>query len=189
MESYRLDIEDFDQELIRHGSFKMTDYQYERLRKRAFDKRTSLGAEIRNCINESFAREDLEKKNKSSVSAVPLVSPRRKDILKLIKHCRKVNEESPFEIDGKNGFINQVKEQKLFGLVWSDNLLKSLSKDIQKGYKNYFYQQDSEKKLGEIIKVMDLSDKQIKVFRKYLGSPFYESENVEVEFKEEEKWY
>ena len=96
-----------------------------------------------------------------------LVSPKKDEILRLLKDCSEglFVPPTPFEIEGEDGFIGQVKARGLTGDVWTHDMLEVCGKKLRLGYENYTLSPNAENFLDRVSKAMRLDEAQNEVLK------------------------
>ena len=156
-------------------TFRITKKQYETLKEKAKEKGISMA---------SYMRESLIKSFPSDVS-----DETKQNIDQLLEDCSQTDEwedEPKFEIEGEQGFLNQVVQRELTAEFWTPRQLDRVAERFVVGYKGYFVKPDVNSLLKRFGKAMKFDKTQ----REYLERKVIEVlEESGIELpSEEDEW-
>jgi len=107
--------------------FRLSRTQYETLKEKAREKGVSMA---------SYIRESLIKNFSSNIS-----NEKKQEIDQLLRDCSTTDEldGESFNIEGKEGFLNQMAERKLIGEIWNPEQLDKIAEKFVIGWERYFF--------------------------------------------------
>lgn len=107
----------------------------------------------------------------------------------LLKDCTTKDdfeEKEGFEIEGKDGFLNQTKERKIIAEAWTEEQLYEVAEKLIVGHDGYFVPPSYEDLINRSAEAMKLNENQ----KAYLTQVIEElvSKQEETESEKEESW-
>lgn len=142
-------------------------------------------AKKRGLSTASYVREAL-------MTSIDVSPEEEKEIKRLLEDC---STEEGFEIEGEDGFLNQVIQRNLRGEIWTPKQLDKVAVKFFDGWEGYFVQPEAEDLAKRFRKAMNLDKRQAQYFdgkvveiAKNRGFPEAKTTETEEESAEEEEF-
>jgi len=128
------------------------------------------------------SKEEKELENEETSEEKVLTNEERERIAELLIDCNSTF--SPFEIQGEDGFLAQVRERQIIGSIWTDEMLQTLAEHLSVGYNNWYLSKPEPQELIDACaEAMELSEDQ----KTRLVEYFANLQHLPVEYTEVQK--